>query len=328
MITLIDTTLRDGEQSPGVAFSVEEKVEIAIALSAIGIKEIEAGTPIMGGDEAEALKAVIDLKLPGRIFAWNRVLERDIEASLSCGVNALYISCPVSDIQIEKKLKRTRNWVIERFSKLVPALKKNGCYVACGLEDASRADLSFVSEICGILQQLDADRIRICDTVGVLTPFKTLEFIKSLKQTIKIPLEIHTHNDFGLAAANTLAGINAGVQYASVTVNGMGERAGNAALAEVVMALEQLEGISTSINTTDLYKLSALVAKAAHRTVPLDKPLIGDLVFSHESGLHVDGILKDPVNYEPFSPGTVGGKRQILIGKHSGKKFLDSFYSN
>lgn len=318
MVTLVDTTLRDGEQAPGVAFTVEDKMEIAKALSAIGIKEIEAGTPVMGGYEQEAVKAILDLKLPAKIFTWNRALEKDIEASLSCGAKNLYISCPVSDIQIQNKLKKTRNWVKERFAKLVPRLKREGCYIVCGLEDASRADVSFVLESCKQLEELQADRIRICDTVGILTPFKAFELIAYLKRHIKIPLEIHTHNDFGMATANAIAGIKGGAEYASVTVNGIGERAGNAALEEVVMALEKLEGIKTGINTKRLKEISSLVSRFSGRSVAPDKPIVGDMAFGHESGIHVDGVIKEPSNYEPFPPEEAGNRRGIHIGKHTG----------
>ncbi len=317
----VDTTLRDGEQAPGVAFSIDEKVEIAQALSAIGIEEIEAGTPVMGGEEAEAVKAVVGLGLPVRIFTWNRVIEKDIEASLLCGVKNLYISSPVSDIQIDKKLRKNRNWVKERFAKLIPALKKQGCYIACSLEDASRAEPSFLLEVCRLAEELGADRVRICDTVGILTPFRAFELISYIKRHIKTPVEIHTHNDFGMATANALAGIKGGAEYASVTVNGMGERAGNASLEEVVMALERLEGIRTGIDTKRLKQLSLLVARFAGRPIHPAKPIVGGMAFSHESGIHVDGVLKHPPSYEPFPPEEVGAKREIILGKHSGKSY-------
>ncbi len=317
MITLVDTTLRDGEQSPGVAFTIREKIEIASLLSSIGINEMEAGTPVIGGDEAQAVKEIIALGLPSRILTWNRVLERDIEASLNCGANALYISCPVSDIQIKKKLRKKREWVKERFSKLLPELKKEGLYVACGLEDASRADPSFVLEVSYLLEELGVDRVRICDTVGILTPFKTFELITSIRKNIKAPLEIHTHNDFGLATANALAGIKGGAVYASVTVNGIGERAGNASLEEVVMAIEKIEGVKTGINIRRLKELSLLVSRSSGKPIHPNKPIVGDLVFTHESGIHVDGVIKDPSNYEPFPPEDIGAKRRLIIGKHS-----------
>lgn len=313
MLTLVDTTLRDGEQSPGVAFTIKDKVKIASLLSSIGINEMEIGTPVMGGNEAQAVKEIIDLNLPSRMLTWNRVLEKDIEAALSCGAKALYISCPVSDIQIEKKLGKKREWVKERFLKLIPELKKEGLYVACGLEDASRADPCFVLEVSHLLEGLAVDRIRICDTVGILTPFKTFELIILIKENIKTPLEIHTHNDFGLATANALAGINGGAVYVSVTVNGIGERAGNASLEEVVMTLEKIEGIKTGINIRRLKELSLLVSRSSGRSIPLNKPIVGDLVFTHESGIHVDGVFKDPSNYEPFPPEEIGAKRRLVI---------------
>ncbi|MBI3599716.1 MAG: homoaconitate hydratase [Nitrospinae bacterium] len=317
-MTLVDTTLRDGEQSPGIAFTVRDKVEIAGALSSIGIREIEVGTPIMGGDEAEAVKAIISLGLPVRIFTWNRAVEKDIESSLSCGVKSLYVSCPVSDIQIEKKLGKTRRWIKERFLRIIPDIKKECSYIACGLEDASRGDPNFVLEVSYLLKELGVNRIRICDTVGILTPFKTFNLVQFLKERVNIPLEIHAHNDFGLATANAVAGIKAGAGFASVTVNGIGERAGNASLEEAAMILERLEGIKTGIVTNKLMELSRLVSRLSRRAVPAAKPIVGDLVFSHESDLHVDGVAKDPVCYEPFPPEKAGAKRHLLIGKHSG----------
>lgn len=315
---LVDTTLRDGEQAPGVAFTADQKLEIAKALCSIGIKEIEAGTPVMGGEEAEAISAIISEGLPVRILTWNRVLEKDIEASLMCGAKSLYISAPVSDIQIGRKLGKTREWVIERLTHFVQALKREGCYVACGLEDASRADASFLLEICCLVEGLGADRVRICDTVGVLTPFKTYDIISVIRKHIKTEVEIHAHNDFGLATANTLAGISAGAEYASVTVNGIGERAGNAALEEVAMVLEVIEGIGTEVDKTRLRYLSTIVSMFSGRKIPEAKPIVGQLSFCHESGIHVNGVLKAPICYEPFPPEEVGGRRSIVIGKHSG----------
>ncbi len=318
MLTLVDTTLRDGEQASGVAFTVSEKIDVARALVSIGISEIEAGTPVMGGSEAEAVKEIISLRLPAQIFTWNRVMERDIEASLLCGAKALYVSCPVSDIQITNKLRKTRKWVEERLSSLVPILKKEGLYVACGLEDASRADISFLMEICSLLERLGADRIRLCDTVGILTPFRAFELIDRIKSVIKTSLEIHTHNDFGLATANAIAGVKGGADYVSVTVNGLGERAGNASLEETVMALERLEDIKTSVDTTRLKEVSLLVSVLSGRPVGYGKAIVGDYIFAHESGIHVDGVIKSPACYEPFPPEMVGAERHYIIGKHSG----------
>lgn len=287
------------------------------ALSGIGIKEIEAGTPVMGGEESEAVKEIVALHLPAKIFTWNRVVEKDIEASLSCGAKNLYLSSPVSDIQIDKKLRKDKSWVKERFAKLVPELKREGHYVACGLEDASRADIRFLLDICSILEELGADRIRICDTVGILTPFKAFELTVFMKMHIKTPLEIHNHNDFGTATANAISGIKGGAEYASVTVNGIGERAGNAGLEEVVMILERLEGMKTGIDIVRLKELSSLVSRLSGRPIHPDKPIVGEMAFAHESAIHVDGVMKEPLNYEPFDPALVGGRRRILKEKHS-----------
>jgi len=322
-ITIVDTTLRDGEQSPGVAFSVAEKVEIAKFLATMGVKEMEVGAPVMGGSEAEACKAIASSGLSSRVFAWNRAQIKDIEASLSCGVSSLFISCPVSDIHIEKRLGKTRRWVFDRFLETIPVAKKEGCYIACGLEDASRAVPSFLIEVCRFLEGLGVDRLRLCDTVGVLTPSKTFKLISEIKGHISIPIEMHAHNDFGLATANSLAGIEAGATFVDTTVLGIGERAGNASLEEVVMALEYLFHKRTGIYTARLREVSIYISSIIKRDIPISKPIVGENAFTHESGLHVDGVVKEPLCYEPFPPEDVGMKRRLIIGKHSNRRIIE-----
>ncbi len=322
MLSIVDTTLRDGEQTPGLALTTDEKVSIAKLLSQIGIREIEAGTPIMGGDEAEAIKEIVRLDLPARIFTWNRAVEKDVAASLTCGVRDFHISCPVSDIQIEKKLGSTREKIKNHFVHFVSEIKREGYYVACGLEDASRADPHFVLEISKLLELVGVDRIRVCDTVGILTPSKTFTLIQFLKNNVSIPIEIHTHNDFGLATANALAGIEAGASFVDTTILGIGERAGNAPLEEVILALKQLLNMEIDIDIAKLPKLAAYLGQILNYDIPPWKAIVGENVFAHESGIHVDGILKDPKNYEPFPPEYIGLKRKIVIGKHSGTRAL------
>ncbi|MCX7942312.1 MAG: homocitrate synthase [Dictyoglomaceae bacterium] len=321
-IKIVDTTLRDGEQTAGVVFSKTEKVQIAKMLDELGVHQIEAGIPVMGGDEEEAIKAIVKSGLKASIMGWNRAVISDIESSLRCGVDAVAISISTSDIHIKYKLRKTREWVLENMVKACEFAKKQGVYVSVNAEDASRTDLDFLLEFARLAKQAGADRLRFCDTVGILEPFTTYEIVKKLVDEVGIPVEMHTHNDFGLATANALAGVKAGATYVGVTVNGLGERAGNAALEEVVMALKYIYNVDLDIKTFKLKEICEYVAKASARELPVNKTIVGKNIFAHESGIHADGVLKYPKTYEVFSPEEVGGERQIVIGKHSGTHAL------
>ena len=318
-IFVVDTTLRDGEQTAGVVFANEEKIAIASMLSDLGVDQLEVGIPTMGGDEKEAIKSIVKRNLKSSIMAWNRAVIKDIEQSIDCGVDAVAISISVSDIHIKHKLKTSREWVLENMVKSVEFAKKNGLYVSVNGEDASRADRDFLIEFIEAAKQAGADRFRYCDTVGVMEPFKINEDIKYIYEKTKFDIEMHTHNDFGMATANAIAGIVGGASHVGVTVNGLGERAGNAALEEVLMALMFVYNYGGSVDTKMFREVSEYVSRASGRVLPAWKAIVGDNMFAHESGIHADGAIKNPKNYEAFDPGIVGLERQIVIGKHSGK---------
>jgi homocitrate synthase NifV len=321
-IVIDDTTLRDGEQTAGVVFSLEEKIRIARMLDEIGVGEIECGIPAMGADEQASVKALVDLSLDARLITWNRAVASDIQASIDSGVKAVDISLSVSDIHIKHKLRKDRFWVKEQLKRALDFAKKHDLYVSVGGEDSSRADLDFLVELMTISQDLGADRFRFCDTLGILDPFATYDKVRYLVERSDLDLEVHTHNDLGMATANAIAGIRAGARFVNTTVNGLGERAGNAALEEVVMALKHACHVDLPIATGRFVELSKLVGEASCRPVPEWKAVVGEKVFSHESGLHADGVIKYPGNYEGFDPAEVGLSRHMVIGKHSGRHGL------
>jgi len=316
-----DTTLRDGEQTAGVVFSNHEKVRIAKLLNEVGVHQIEVGIPAMGGDEKATIKQIVDLGLDTSILAWNRAVMEDVKHSLDCGVDAVAISMSASDIHIEHKLQKSRQWVLDQIRECVAFAKSKGLYVSVNAEDASRSDLEFLLRFGQAAKEEGADRLRFCDTLGILDPFDTFNVISFLKHH-DLTIEMHTHNDFGMATANALAGIKAGATYVNTTVNGLGERAGNAALEEVVMALKHLGKVDLGMKTARFRELSEYVAAASARTIPAWKSIVGTNVFAHESGIHADGVIKNPLNYEAFAPEDVGLERQIVVGKHSGSRTI------
>lgn len=323
-VHIVDTTLRDGEQTAGVVFSNAEKLRIAQYLDDVGIDQIEAGIPVMGGFEKDCIKQMVQTGLNASIMAWNRAVISDIKESIECGVDAVAISISTSDIHIKHKLQTSREDVLQRMSDATKFAKDKGLYVSVNAEDASRSDMEYLVEFALKAKHCGADRLRFCDTVGTLNPLTTFRYIKTLHDAVGLDIEMHTHNDFGMATANALSGIYAGANYVGVTVNGLGERAGNSCLQEVIMGLKHLMNVDINYETTLFRELAQYVAEASGRILPVCKPIVGSNIFAHESGIHGDGVLKNPLTYEVFRPEEVGLERQIVIGKHSGSAAVES----
>jgi len=317
-VNIIDTTLRNGEQAAGVVFSKHEKIRIAKMLDEIGIPEIEIGTPTLGPLEREIIKEIVSSKPSAKLFTYCEAFPENIAFAVDCGVKNVIINISTSDLHIKVKYGKTRTWVLNQLRETTSEARRNNLNFIVSAEDATRTDLEFLLKVLSVAEKKGAARFRICDTVSRLDPFRTFLLLNTIINTTNFTIEVYNHNDFGMATANAMAAIRAGAKSLVTSVNGIGEGTGNAALEEIVMALKYLEDIDLGVNTAKFREISEYVAKASARAIPVWKAIIGTNVFAHESGIHADGVLKNPRNYEVFEPGEVGLTRQLVVGKHSG----------
>lgn len=320
-VKIFDTTLRDGEQTPGVSLTPEEKLRIALKLDELGVDVIEAGSAITSEGERKGIKTVVSEGLSAEICSFARAVKGDIDAALECGVDSVHLVVPTSDLHIEHKLRKTREEVKKFAVESTEYAVDHGLTVELSAEDSTRSDFQFLKQVFQEGIDAGAKRICACDTVGMLTPERSYDFYGKL-QKLGVPLSVHCHNDFGLAVANSLSGLRAGASQAHVTVNGIGERAGNASLEELVVALYSLYNVDTRINIGMLYEVSRMVARITGIFLQPNKAIVGENAFAHESGIHADGVMKKAETYEPITPELVGHKRRFVMGKHVGSHII------
>jgi homocitrate synthase NifV len=315
---VIDTTLRDGEQAPGVVFNPHEKKRIAALLAETGVDEIEVGYPAISAAEREVIREIVAMKLPVRLTSWARANMADIELAAACGTDAVHISFPASRLYLELMHKED-DWIREQLHSLVSKARKLFDFVSVGGQDATRSSTDFLQRFMLDAEAAGAERFRIADTVGIATPVSVIALGDALRKSSPLPLEFHAHNDLGMATANAFTALNAGFEAVSVSVTGLGERAGNAALEELAMALALNGEFDTHFETSMLSRLCDVVATASGRAIQEQKPVVGRSAFQHESGIHCAALLQDPLSYQPFLPSRVGRSDfEMVIGKHSG----------
>lgn len=323
-VKVLDTTLRDGEQTPGVALSPEEKLDIAKKLDELGVDMIEAGSAITSVGEREGISKVANEDLKAEISSFSRGLKSDIDSALDCDVDAVHLVIPTSDLHIEKKLNKSKEEVKEMAVETSVYALDHDLTVELSAEDATRADPDFLKDMFLSGIEEGVQRVAVCDTVSMMMPEQIYDLFSNLAEAIEVPIAAHCHDDFGVAVANTISAIRAGAREFHATVNGLGERAGNAALEELVLALSNFYDYETNVKLGDLYELSRLVERRTGIPVSPAKAVIGANAFAHEAGIHTHGVLAEATTYEPVSPETVGQERRLIFGKHTGKHAIEN----
>ncbi len=310
--------MRDGEQAPGVVFSRKEKLRLAVMLDEVGIDEIEAGIPAMGEEVIGTVRRIVGLKLAARILVWSRALQKDIDLAAQTNADAIHIAFPLSDIQLSA-MGKDWHWVKENVPAMVEYAARYFKYVSVGAQDASRCDSGRLADFTGMAVKANACRLRIADTVGFLTPMATMDLLHSIRLFYPaLDIDFHAHNDLGMATANSVTAWQSGSKSISVTVNGLGERAGNAALEEFLMAVS-LHGGVNKYDISQLYALCRHVSEISGRPIPTGKAVCGQMAFSHESGIHANATCKDPLAFQLYNGEDIGRETfKTLFGTHSG----------
>ena len=319
-IRIFDTTLRDGEQSPGVSLTVDDKIEIAKQLSLLGVDAIEAGFPSSSEGEKKVIKDIVKAGLNAEICGLSRANRGDIDAAIECDVDTVHVFIPTSEVQMKYAVNMTHEQVLAAAVDSVAYVKKHGLICEFSPMDATRSDLAYLKKVCKAVQDAGMDRLNVPDTVGIMVPKTMAKLIEDLKTVITVPISVHCHDDFGMAVANSLAAVEAGAAQVHCTINGLGERAGNASLEEIVMALHMLYKCKTGVNTRLLYSTSRMVATLTGLSVQANKAIVGENAFAHESGIHTRGVTEKPITFEPIKPELVGRTRKLVAGKLAGTR--------
>ena len=319
-IRILDTTLRDGEQSPGVSLTQDDKIEIAKQLGLLGVDTIEAGFPASSDGEKKVVKEIVKLKLDSEICALSRCNRKDIDAAIETGVPAIHVFIPTSPVQMKYAVNMTPEQVLVAAVDSIEYVTKQGLVCEFSPMDATRTKPTFLKQICQAAEQAGMDRLNVPDTVGIMIPRTMFKLTEDLRKTVKTPISVHCHDDFGMAVANSLAAVEAGAAQVHCTINGLGERAGNASLEEVVMALHMIYKLKTNVNTRLLYSTSRMVAALTGMQVQANKAIVGENAFAHESGIHTRGVTVKPLTFEPINPELVGRTRKLVAGKLAGTR--------
>jgi 2-isopropylmalate synthase len=323
-IRILDTTLRDGEQTPGVSLTSEDKIEIARQLSLLGVDIIEAGFPSSSDGERKVVKEIVKAGLTSKICGLSRCTKKDIDAALDCNVDLVHVFIPTSPVQMKHAVNMSPEQVLASAVESVEYVKAHGVKCEFSPMDATRTELPFLKEICKATQDAGMDSLNVPDTVGIMIPKSMGKLIEEIKSVVSVPISVHCHNDFGLAVANSLAAVEAGASQVHTAVNGLGERAGNAALEEVVTTLHVVYNYKTNINTRLLYSTSRMVSSLTGINVQVNKAIVGENAFAHESGIHTRGVTEQPLTFEPISPELVGRTRKLVAGKLAGTRGIQA----
>jgi len=321
-VVIYDSTLRDGEQTPGIVFSPEQKITIARKLDEMHVPEIEAGFPAVSENEQMSVKAISSLGLNARILTLSRITKADIDACVEAGSDLALLFIGTSDIHLKYKFNKPKEFVLEKVAEGLDYCHERGIAGDLSAEDSTRTEMDFLLKVYRKAEECHASRIGVTDTLGCASPEAIFNIVTEVKKHLRTPISVHLHNDFGLALANAIAGVKAGAKAVTTTVNGIGERAGNVPLEQFVATMKYVYRCDLGIDATKLKDLSDIVAEYSGLGLPKNQPLVGQNVFSHESGIHVAAVLNCPMTYEPIPPEEIGNKRHLIMGKKTGLNYV------